>query len=333
MKKSIAFAIYNYTRYTDDQDYLSAHGLEVLIGISRFWAQRVNWSGPKKKYVILGVTGPNEYENNVNNNWYTNAVAVWCLRFSLKVMAMEWTKDKYRLNKLLRKIKYNIEEGKLWQDIIDNMYLPEDEELGVFLQQEGFLDKELIPTTAIPIEQRPLNQHWSWDRILRSCYIKQADVLQGLYFFEDAYDIDTVQRNYDFYEPLTVHESSLSSCVHAVIAAKLGKKDQAYELYLRTARLDLDDYNNDTEDGLHITAMAGTWLAIVEGFAGMRVRNGKLHFQTFIPQNWGSYAFHVQFRGTKLYIKVCKQNFEVKNLSKTRISIIFNGKQLSVEPE
>src|SRR5690606_30326945 len=126
-------------------------------------------------------------------------------------------------------------------------------------QQDGFLDKELIPVADLPIEARPLNQHWSWDRILRSCYIKQADVLQGIYFFEDEFDEDTIRRNYDFYEPLTVHESSLSPCVHAIIAAKLGKEEKAYEFYLRTARLDLDDYNNDTEDGLHITSMAGTW--------------------------------------------------------------------------
>src|SRR5690606_6880575 len=99
-----------------------------------------------------------------------------------------------------------------------------------------FLDKELIPVSELPADQRPLNQHWSWDRILRSCYIKQADVLQGLYFLEDAFDEDTIRRNYDFYEPLTVHESSLSPCVHAIIAAKLGKEDKAYEFYLRTAR-------------------------------------------------------------------------------------------------
>src|SRR5690606_13083624 len=134
------------------------------------------------------------------------------------------------------------EESAKWQHIVDNMYLPEDSDRGVFLQQDGFLDKELIPVADLPIEARPLNQHWSWDRILRSCYIKQADVLQGIYFFEDEFDEDTIRRNYDFYEPLTVHESSLSPCVHAIIAAKLGKEEKAYEFYLRTARLDLDDY-------------------------------------------------------------------------------------------
>jgi len=330
---AIAFAIYNYVRYTDDREYLATHGLEVLIGISRFWAQRVNWSEEKQQYVMLGVTGPNEYENNVNNNWYTNKIAVWCLRYTSDVIAQEQTHHEDRLYALLSRLDFKAEEGTKWQHIIDNMYLPEDSDRGVFLQQDGFLDKELIPVAELPAEVRPLNQHWSWDRILRSCYIKQADVLQGIYFFEDEFDGDTIRRNYDFYEPLTVHESSLSPCVHAIIAAKLGKEDKAYAFYLRTARLDLDDYNNDTEDGLHITSMAGTWLAIVEGFAGMRVREGQLHFQTFIPKNWQSYAFHVQYRGTKLYIRVNQDDFEVKNLSDTEISIIFNGEQLLIEPE
>lgn len=330
---AIAYAIYNYVRYTDDHDYLADHGLEVLIAISRFWAQRVNWSEQKQQYVMLGVTGPNEYENNVNNNWYTNKIAVWCLRYTLNVIAKEQERHEDRLYALLSRLRFKAEESTLWRRIADNMYFPEDSERNVFLQQDGFLDKELIPVSELPVEDRPLNQHWSWDRILRSCYIKQADVLQGLYFFEDEYDEDTIRRNYDFYEPLTVHESSLSPCVHAIIAAKLGKEDQAYEFYLRTARLDLDDYNNDTEDGLHVTSMAGTWLAIVEGFAGMRMRDGKLHFQTFIPKNWKSYAFHVQHRGAKLFIRVNQDGVEVKNLSNTKISIIFNGEQLLVTPE
>ncbi|TYR33661.1 glycoside hydrolase family 65 protein [Sphingobacterium phlebotomi] len=330
---AIAFAIYNYVRYTDDSEYLATHGLEVLIGISRFWAQRVNWSEQKQQYVMLGVTGPNEYENNVNNNWYTNRIATWCLRYTLDVIAQEQAQQQDRLYDLLSRLQFKEKESALWQHIVDNMCFPEDNERGVFLQQDGFLDKELIPVADLPTEVRPLNQHWSWDRILRSCYIKQADVLQGLYFFEDEFDENTIRRNYDFYEPLTVHESSLSPCVHAIIAAKLGKEDKAYEFYLRTARLDLDDYNNDTEDGLHVTSMAGTWLAIVEGFAGMRVRNGQLHFQTFIPKNWQSYAFHVQYRGAKLFIRVNQDDVEIKNLSNTKISIIFNGEQLLVEPE
>ncbi|HFK7791745.1 TPA: glycosyl hydrolase family 65 protein, partial [Listeria monocytogenes] len=169
---------------------------------------------------------------------------------------------------------------------------------------DTFLDKELRSTDTLKPEDMPINQNWSWDKILRSCFIKQADVLQGLYLFYDDFDFDTKQRNFEFYEPLTVHESSLSPAVHAVLASELGKYDKAVELYKRTARLDLDNINNDTEDGLHITSMAGSWLSIVQGFAGMRVTSGKLSFAPFLPNGWDNYRFKINFRDRLLEVKV-----------------------------
>ena len=281
---AIAFAIYNYTRYTGDESYLKDYGIEVLIAIARFWAQRVSFSEEKQKYVILGVTGPNEYENNINNNFYTNYLASWCLRYAAEQVIT------------LQKEGITKEETQQWLHIAQNIYFPYSEKYGVYLQQDGFLDKDLKPVSAIPAGERPLNQHWSWDRILRSPYIKQADTLQGFYFFEDHFTKEELQKHYEFYEPFTVHESSLSPCVHSVLASALGKTDEAYTLYLRTARLDLDDYNKEVHEGLHITSMAGTWLSIVEGFAGMRVKDGKLHFTPRLPKHWKNLSFKVIFQ-------------------------------------
>ena len=289
---AIAFAIYNYTRYTGDESYLKEYGIEVLIAIARFWAQRVSFSEEKQKYVILGVTGPNEYENNINNNFYTNYLASWCLRYAAEQVIT------------LQKEGITKEETQQWLHIAQNIYFPYSEKYGVYLQQDGFLDKDLKPVSAIPAGERPLNQHWSWDRILRSPYIKQADTLQGFYFFEDHFTKKELQKHYEFYEPFTVHESSLSPCVHSVLASALGKIDEAYTLYLRTARLDLDDYNKEVHEGLHITSMAGTWLSIVEGFAGMRVKNGKLHFTPRLPKHWKSLSFKVIFQGKTKEIKL-----------------------------
>ena len=168
--------------------------------------------------------------------------------------------------------------------------------MGVFVQHDTFLDKELKPAAHIPQDQRPINQHWSWDKILRSCFIKQADVLQGLYFLGHLYDRETKKRNFDFYEPMTVHESSLSPCVHSVLAAELGYHDKAVDMYRRTARLDLDNLNRDTQDGLHITSMAGSWLAIAQGFAGMCTVEG-LSLSPFLPKEWQGYSFQFQYRG------------------------------------
>jgi maltose phosphorylase len=211
------------------------------------------------------------------------------------------------------------------------MYYPYDEKQQVFLQQDGYLDKEQILVKDLPATDRPINQKWSWDRILRSCYIKQADVLQGIYFFEDQYDLETIRRNFDFYEPRTVHESSLSPCVHAILAAKLGDEERAYEFYLRTARLDLDDYNNDTEDGCHITSMAGTWMSVIEGFGGMRVIEGKLSFQPFLPGKWESFSFHIGFRGAVLNVKVNKDGVQIKNLSGNETTVLVYNKEQVVK--
>jgi maltose phosphorylase len=326
---AIAYAIFDYIRYTGDENYLSEYGLEVLIGIARFWAQRINWSSAQQKYVMLGVTGPNEYENNVNNNWYTNYLAVWCLKYTLE--AIEKVKrNELKFQDIARITNFDeTAETSRWKNIIKNMYFPYDAERQVFLQQDGFLDKELLTVDDIS-EHRPINQKWSWDRILRSCFIKQADVLQGMYFFEEDFSVDELRRNFDFYEPMTVHESSLSPCVHVIQAAKLGKKEKAYEMYVRTARLDLDDYNNDTEDGLHITSMAGTWMSVVKGFGGLRVKDNMLSFSPFLPEQWQSFSFRVGFRQNALKIAIYPAHIEIENLSESPISVIVEGNKVSI---
>lgn len=331
---AIAYAIFNYIRYTGDEAYLAEYGLEVLVSIARFWKQRVNWSAARGQYVMLGVTGPNEYENNVNNNWYTSTMARWCLEYAAEALTYVRNSDRQRYDEIVCKLKFD-EEQELsdWSHICENIYLPEDNDLGIFLQQDGYLDKEQILVKDLDPSQRPLNQKWSWDRILRSVYIKQADVLQGIYFFEDRFDRDTIRRNFDFYEARTVHESSLSPCVHAILAAGLGDQQRAYEFYLRTARLDLDDYNNDTEDGLHITSMAGTWMSVVEGFAGMRAREGRLIFNPFIPERWKSFSFNVTFRGAVLSIKMSRESVELRNRSHLPLELIVSGQSLRLMPK
>ena len=301
---AIAFAIFNYERYTADTSYIPEMGLEVLIGINRFWAQRFNFSKDKNAYVMLGVTGPNEYENNINNNWYTNYIAQWCLEYTAKQVAKIRNKFPNDYKRITAKTKIDTVEVEQWKNMASQIYFPYDDDKQVFLQQDGFLDKELTPVADLNTSELPINQHWSWDRILRSPYIKQADVLQGFYLFENQFDLKTLERNYDFYEPLTVHESSLSPCVHSILASRLGKEEQAYAFYLRTARLDLDDYNAEVEEGLHITSMAGTLMSIVEGFAGMRIVDHQLSFRPRLPKAWDNLEFRINFRGIILSVTI-----------------------------
>lgn len=327
---AIAFAIYDYIRYTGDRDYLQEFGLEVLIGIARFWAQRVHWSEPKQRFVMHGVTGPNEYENNVNNNWYTNYLAAWCLKYAAQACEAVEKQHSTRYGEIIAQLHFDEKEKSEWKLIAEKMFLPFDDAKGIFLQQEGFLDKEIRTVDSLKPEERPINQNWSWDRILRSCFIKQADVLQGLYFFEDEFDEAALRRNFEFYEPLTVHESSLSACVHAIIASRLGMHNKAYEMYLRTARLDLDDYNNDTEDGLHITSMAGTWMALVEGFGGMRAEPEMLAFDPHLPEKWNGYAFHVRWRNHIIKIQVGTGGATIENIGTTELPVKLRGKVANI---
>lgn len=324
---AIAYAIKNYIDYTGDRSYLAEYGLEVLIGIARFWAQRVHRSPKRGKYVMLGVTGPNEYENNVNNNWYTNYIAVWCLAYATD--AIDYVAQNYpqRWDEVRQACQWDSQELVRWADIRSNMYFPEDEERGIVLQQDNYLDKEDLTVADLPPIDRPLNQKWSWDRILRSPFIKQADVLQGMYFFEADFDLDTIRRNFDYYEPRTVHESSLSPCVHSILACMLDRPEKAYEMYLRTSRLDLDDYNNDTEDGCHITSMAGTWLSIIKGFAGQRVKDGVLSFAPKLPKQWSRLAFKMLFRGVMLKVILEGDRFIIENFSGQDIHVLINDEK------
>ena len=329
---AIAFAIFNYYRFTGDYSYIPEKGLEVLIAIARFWHQRATYSTNKNQYVILGVTGPNEYENNVNNNFYTNYLAKWCIDYAMEQINKvehEYTSDYTRI---MSKVNLDNAEIAHWKAVADNMYFPYSKEHDVYLQQDGFLDKELIKVHDLDKSQRPINQKWSWDRILRSPYIKQADTLQGFYFFEDHFTKEQLEKHFNFYEPFTVHESSLSPCVHSIQAAKLDKMDMAYTFYLRTSRLDLDDYNKEVEEGCHITSMAGTWMSIVEGFGGMRVKNDALHFEPKIPSQWKGYSFKINFRNQILKVSVNHNETQFSLEGNKEISVFVNDKEILVEP-
>ncbi len=328
---AIVYAIYNYVNYTQDYDYINHYGIDVMVGVSRFWVQRFNFSEDKQQYVMLGVTGPNEYENNVHNNWYTNYIAKWSVEYTLEQLDRIKKENPSDFETISERLNIDTNELDEWRKIVSNVYFPYHEKKDIFLQQDGYLDKEIKPADQIPVSQRPINQHWSWDRILRSCYIKQADTLQGMYFFENHFDKTTLEKHFDFYEPLTVHESSLSPCVHSILASALDKQDKAYEMYVRTARLDLDDYNHEVDEGLHITSMAGTWLAIVQGFGGMRDFDNQLSFAPKIPRQWESYSFKINYNGSILKLTQTQDETLLENLSEKEVELEISGEKIKME--
>ncbi len=327
---AIAIAIRNYVDFSNDQEYLYEMGLEILIAISRFWSQRISYSSSLNQYVILGVTGPNEYENNVDNNWYTNYSAKWCLYFTRKSLKQVEENSILDFKRIISKTDFKMSELERWSTIEKNIYLPFSENLDIYIQNDGFLNKELIPANEIPIDQRPINQNWSWDRILRSPYIKQADILQGFYFFEDDFSKESLKKHYDFYEKYTVHESSLSPCIHCIQSLKLDYIEKAYDYFLRTARLDLNDYNKEVQEGLHITSMAGTWMSMVYGFAGLKISENRLSFTPRISNNWEEYSFRINFRNRVILISVSNKSTTIDLLEGEEIEIILNNEHLLI---
>lgn len=205
-------------------------------------------------------------------------------------------------------------ETKRWLEIADGMYFGEDRELGIFLQQDGYLDKEQTLAKDLDPADRPINQRWSWGPHPALGPDQAGRRVAGALFLRRRFRPRHRPPQFSsFYEARTVHESSLSPCVHAILAARIGDLDKAYELYLRTARLDLDDYNREVREGCHVTSMAGSWLSVVEGFGGMRVRDGVLSFDPQLPAAWESLSFKVNFRDRVLTVRITRNAVEVAN--------------------
>lgn len=309
---AMVYAIYCYTEYTGDESYIRDYGIHVMVEIARFWACRASYQPDKDCYMLLGVTGPNEYDNNVNNDFLTNYMAKWCIEY-----ALDW----------VQKLSYPLdgEEARKMREVADKMYLNYDPETMLFSQQDGFMDKDIYPAADIPEEELPLCKHWSWDRILRSCFIKQADVILTFYYFPGRFTLEQKQANFQFYEPLTVHESSLSPSMYSTVASACGFEGDAYRLYQRAARLDLDNFNADTEDGLHITSMAGSWIALMHGFAGMSYQGGRLSFAPRCPEKWGQVKMRLYYRGRLLEVRFTADEFSCDLLEGEALEIEVNG--------
>lgn len=307
----VAYAVNQYVRVSGDEDFMSEMGAEILCETARVWADVGHFSPYKGgKYVINCVTGPDEYNAIVDNNFYTNLMARENLRSAL--YWLNHLKERPEaLRALTEKIDLLPEETLLWKEIADKMYLGFDEKLGIFPQDDTFLQKKPWKNEAIPPEKRSLlyvNYHPLF--VFRHQMCKQADTLLGMLLNEHQFSKEELQRNYDFYSKVTLHHSSLSKCIFGVIECRLKKYDAAYTSFMKSVRADLDDPNNNVYMGIHIANMAGTWMTIVNGFAGMSTTDGTLRFKPYLPHGWKSYRFRITYRGSLLQVYVCEGRAE-----------------------
>lgn len=329
----VAYAFWQYLSASGDQDYAKAGAAEVLCETARVWADVGCFSEARDgKYCICCVTGPDEYTAFVDNNFYTNLMA----RENLKaaVHTLERLKaDAPKAYKALRaKIGLEEEEPVQWQHIADNMYLPYDEKDGVYLQDDGMLMRKPWDDSRIPPEKRHLlyeNYHPLY--VWRQRMAKQADSILAMYLHSHLFSKEELRRNYDYYQKITLHHSSLSTCIFGILACGIGYRDEALRYFYESVRMDLDDYHENVYAGIHAANMAGAWQAVTSGFGGFRWGNGLPEFDPFLPDGWQGYTFRVFWRHSLLEISVRRGLASVRLVEGPPVTLLLCGQSCRLE--
>ncbi len=306
---AVAYAIWHYVKNTKDDEFLIHYGFEMLVEIARFFSSRGQYNYDKTKFGYYGVMGPDEFQMMVNHNCYTNLLG----RESMKYMIDVFENYHYhpKIQETVKALDLSIDEIELMKDQIQKMYLPYDEKTKIYEQHEGFHDLPHIDIHQIPVTDFPLYSHWSYDRIYRNDMIKQPDVLMFMFLYNQRFDLETKKANYDYYEPKTIHESSLSPSIHSILAAELGYMKEAVDFFGFATRMDLDDYNRNTKEGLHLTSIAAAWVNIVYGFGGLRSDGNILKLAPYCPEYWTSYQFNFHYFGSNIKVFVTKHEIKL----------------------
>ena len=304
----IAYGIWRYWNATLDHDFMLNYGAEILIETARFWMSRVSWRD--QTYHISNVVGPDEYHHSVEDNAFTN----WMVRFNLQkaTWATEWIRDHYPIfyTKLSTKLGIKNDEPRHWKQVSDHIYIPEPNADGVIEQFRGFFDLKRAEIPEHEKHRSPISRLFKWEEINELQLSKQADVLMIPFLFPDALPLHVIEANYRYYEPITDHASSLSSCVHSAIAARIGLKEQALKYWKRSLQLDLLNAMANTELGIHAAALGGTWQALVFHILQIQFEQ-KSHESTFnalgaLPNDWLSVELRLIYREKSYTIAVAR---------------------------
>ncbi|MDI6452547.1 glycoside hydrolase family 65 protein [Peloplasma aerotolerans] len=299
---AVAYAIWHYVKNTKDIDFMLNYGFEMLVEIARFFSSRGQYNQDQTKFGYYGVMGPDEFQMMVNHNAYTNLLAKESMFWMIDVY--ETYQNQPQIQKVVQNLGLTTSEIEVMKKQCELMYIPYDEKTKIYEQHEGFHDLPHIDIHSIPVTDFPLYAHWSYDRIYRNDMIKQPDVLMFMFLFNQRFDIETKKANYDYYEPKTIHESSLSPSIHSIFASELGYKKQALEFFRFATRMDLDDYNRNTKEGLHLTSIAAAWVNIVYGFGGLRSDGNILKLAPYCPDTWKSYQFNFHYFDSNIRVYV-----------------------------
>lgn len=328
----IAYATALYTRVTGDWSFVVESGAEMVLETARIWPDLGGFS-ESGEFGIYAVTGPDEYTAIVNNNLFTNLMARHHLRFALEVVAYLRQHHPERCAELRARINLSDEELALWQRMSELMKVPFDAERELHAQDDAFFDKPLWNFADTPASNYPLLLHYHPLVIYRHQVCKQPDVVLALLLLGNEFTPREKRRNYDYYEAITTHDSSLSSCIFSIMASEVGYREKAYDYFMQTARLDLDNLHHNTQHGLHCAALAGSWMALVYGFAGMRSYAERPQFTPFLPAQWTHYQFVVRLHGCTLQVRVEPTQAVYQLLDGEHLSIEHYGQTIEVTPQ
>ena len=300
----VAYGIAHYVKISGDTGFLCSHGVEMLVEISRFLESRGSWNTAGTGFGFYAVMGPDEFHMMVNNNCYTNSLAKKTFEYTVQtlVMMQEQFPEKYRA--LCEKTGLSGAEQETFRRCAENMIILFDKNTKLYEQHEGYFSLPHIEIAKIPVSDFPLYHNWSYDRIYRTDMIKQPDVLMFMFLYAGEFSEETKRINYEFYEPKTIHESSLSPSIHSIFAVELGKAADAFRFFAFATRMDLDNYNRNTAEGLHTTSIAAAWMNIVYGFGGLRSDGEMLVLNPVLPEQWNEYEFGILCRNVHIRIKV-----------------------------
>ncbi len=330
---AVAYAIFHYFQVAADFSFLVDYGLEMLLEISRFLLSRGQWNQDKTYFGYYCVMGPDEFQMMVNHNTYTNYMAKKTFLYTLAISKEVEEKAQESYLKILEKV--GISEG-FFQDIknaAEKMKILYDSKSELFEQHQGYFDLPHIDIHSIPVTDFPLYHNWSYDRIYRNDMIKQPDVLMFLFLYNQDFTLSVKKANYEFYEPRCIHESSLSPSVHSILAAEIGKSEEALSFFGFATRLDLDDYNRNTNEGLHLTSIAAAWMNIVYGFGGLRSDGEILVLNPTIPPIWKHYSFKIKYQNKNLKVSVSKEQIKITSDNEKPLPLLLFGKKIILTDE
>jgi alpha,alpha-trehalose phosphorylase len=329
----IAYALVKFCKVTGDEEFMAHEGAEILVETARLWAGLGFFSDRKEgRFVINGVTGPDEYSALVDNNTFTNLMAQENMRQAVRVVRWLEESNPDAHAQLVKRTGLKEAEITQWERAADLMYVPYDYEKQLHLQDEGFLDLEPWDFENTPPENYPLLLHYHPLVLYRHQVIKQADVVLATFLLGDLFTQAEKRRILDYYDPLTTSDSSLSECIQCIMAAEVGADLRAAEEYFMDAvGIDLGDTAGNVRDGLHIASAGGVWMALVYGFAGMRDRNEHLSFQPRLPQRMNRLCFKVRLGGSLLEVDITRRHVSYRLESGPGMTIVHNDEALDVE--